>query len=381
MGKDFESDPHSHPTRIRNLPLWRVNWTELPGHQDVLNVHQWQYRHMFRTLLAGPKPWIFGHLYLEGGTKNLNSKEYSLGDKNSKAARVGTLMRVCDYTEVEEDGRMILAVQALDRFRVIRSTPSSSGPLSYNSATVELLPDREDLGRHAAGAPASLDAIGVAKAATAASAAEGSRWRPFEFRHVTVSACLSGVSGPIGLAGFDVDASAGPAPYDSRGMSPASRAGAAAVVAEEMNLWIKIDEMIRLLVRVNPRLRIRELLPPQIVGLLPTYTPDGHDWPEGFELVGYASVLGMEPGAQFVRVSTAAGKGSYPELRRARRLSYTVWFLLEKVGACGEGTDGPGRQEVLLMRDVADRLRAASEALKGHNGALRRVLEERWTNL
>merc|ERR1711957_1123977 len=89
----------------------------------------------------------FGHLYLEGGTKNLNSKEYSLGDKNSKAARVGTLMRVCDYTEVEEDGRMILAVQALDRFRVIRSTPSSSGPLSYNSATVELLPDREDLGR------------------------------------------------------------------------------------------------------------------------------------------------------------------------------------------------------------------------------------------
>merc|ERR1711957_1009591 len=294
MGKDFESDPHSHPTRIRNLPLWRVNWTELPGQQDVLNVHQWQYRHMFRTLLAGPKPWIFGHLYLEGGTKNLNSKEYSLGDKNSKAARVGTLMRVCDYT---------------------------------------------------------------------------------------VSACLSGVSGPIGLAGFDVDASAGPAPYDSRGMSPASRAGAAAVVAEEMNLWIKIDEMIRLLVRVNPRLRIRELLPPQIVGLLPTYTPDGHDWPEGFELVGYASVLGMEPGAQFVRVSTAAGKGSYPELRRARRLSYTVWFLLEKVGACGEGTDGPGRQEVLLMRDVADRLRAASEALKGHNGALRRVLEERWTNL
>lgn len=37
-----------NPIIIDNLPLWRVQWTELPGYQNELNVHVAHYTHMFR---------------------------------------------------------------------------------------------------------------------------------------------------------------------------------------------------------------------------------------------------------------------------------------------------------------------------------------------
>ena len=32
---------------MRNLPLWRVGWAELPGRSNCLNVHEGQHTHMF----------------------------------------------------------------------------------------------------------------------------------------------------------------------------------------------------------------------------------------------------------------------------------------------------------------------------------------------
>ncbi len=46
---------------MRNLPLWRVQWTELLGRSNVLNVHEAIYTNMFETILRAPKPWYVGH--------------------------------------------------------------------------------------------------------------------------------------------------------------------------------------------------------------------------------------------------------------------------------------------------------------------------------
>jgi hypothetical protein len=35
--------------------------------QSILHVHKLHYLHMFDSVLAGPRPWVFGHLYLPGG--------------------------------------------------------------------------------------------------------------------------------------------------------------------------------------------------------------------------------------------------------------------------------------------------------------------------
>ena len=52
---------------VHNVPLWRVQWTELPGYQNVLNVHVAHYTHMFQSIVHGPPPWLFVHLHLHGG--------------------------------------------------------------------------------------------------------------------------------------------------------------------------------------------------------------------------------------------------------------------------------------------------------------------------
>ena len=78
---------------IHDLPLWRVQWSELPGFQNVLNVWQPHYTHMFEKIVRGPEPWYFGHVFLPGGTPNLGKKEEYGLTRGSKSAIVGTLMQ------------------------------------------------------------------------------------------------------------------------------------------------------------------------------------------------------------------------------------------------------------------------------------------------
>ena len=41
--------------------------------QEVLHVHVPHYCHMFEAVMAGPRPWRFGHVYLPGGSANLGN--------------------------------------------------------------------------------------------------------------------------------------------------------------------------------------------------------------------------------------------------------------------------------------------------------------------
>jgi hypothetical protein len=55
--------------------------------QDVLRVHVPHYCHMFNTLMRGPRPWRFGHLYLPDGSRNLGRDDFAL-QPGSKAPLV-----------------------------------------------------------------------------------------------------------------------------------------------------------------------------------------------------------------------------------------------------------------------------------------------------
>ena len=41
--------------------------------QEVLHVHVPHYCHMFEGIMAGPRPWRFGHVYLPGGSEALGT--------------------------------------------------------------------------------------------------------------------------------------------------------------------------------------------------------------------------------------------------------------------------------------------------------------------
>jgi len=105
------------------LPLGR------PTQQVTLNVFQFEYVHMFETLLASPEPWLYLHVQLPGGVSNLGNPNYALPSvpnvepppKGSRAALDGTMMRVV-AVQRQQDARLSLIVQGLGRGRVVRGT-------------------------------------------------------------------------------------------------------------------------------------------------------------------------------------------------------------------------------------------------------------------
>lgn len=281
-GDRFEADV------FVDLPLWRVPWSELPGFQNCLNVHEAHYTHMFRTLLNGPKPWYFGHLYLEGGSANKDAPEYQLPDDRetrsefvTNSSLTGVLMRISDY-ETQTDGRLTIAVQALERFEVLET---SSVRRPYSAATVRLLPDEEALVRH------SADGV--------AAAAEALHWHSFEFRRVELSS--DGMVSP--LANYDASATTTtkkdeltvrerireaqhrsrrtrlveddePSSSSSSSVSPFVSLGQL-----EDQVWIALDEMLRLLQQADEKGNVGRAgslpMPSQLVGLLPARATGG----------------------------------------------------------------------------------------------------------
>ncbi|GAX19002.1 hypothetical protein FisN_8Hh223 [Fistulifera solaris] len=123
---------------IPELPLWRVPWTELPGRSNVLHVHEAVYTNMFETVLYGKKPWYIGHI--NRGTAD-NSKVATWHARpRTPSAVVGTLLEIVDYRRFE-DGRLLILVQALERFVVNKVVQE----LPYGVASVQLLPDMEEI--------------------------------------------------------------------------------------------------------------------------------------------------------------------------------------------------------------------------------------------
>lgn len=160
--------------KINNLPLWRVGWIETPGRRNCLNVHEGVYTHMFESILSTQPntndPLYFGHLFLPGGTMSAKSGEEryrlktwreELDDEHrfdnysksstlkapdistpsvDRSAVVGCLMQIIDHRRME-DGRLMLLVQAVERFVVDEVLET----LPYSVANVQILLDKEDV--------------------------------------------------------------------------------------------------------------------------------------------------------------------------------------------------------------------------------------------
>jgi hypothetical protein len=143
---------------IHRLPLWRAPWWEVPGRSNVLNVIDPIYTNMFESILYKPPPWCFGHLYLEGGSKNLRSPDvkYQLktwsnmtiddgiaSSSSSSSATIGAVMHIKDYRRMA-DGRLLLLVHAMERFVVT----DIHQHLPYSIVNAQLLPDAEEVDPH-----------------------------------------------------------------------------------------------------------------------------------------------------------------------------------------------------------------------------------------
>ena len=148
---------------LRNLPTITShdgiktadNTAILPGYQFVWNIHNPQHCHMFHSILSGPAPWYFAHVYLEEnqiGERTIDNIESyndiqaqlssSPGNGNGSAPLYGTLLRITDRRFHDEDGRIVLAVQAIDKIRIHRVS-SLPGTSPFLCTDVQLAPEEE----------------------------------------------------------------------------------------------------------------------------------------------------------------------------------------------------------------------------------------------
>eukprot|EP00977_Amphora_coffeiformis_P003412 scaffold630_cov174-Amphora_coffeaeformis.AAC.32 len=418
----LQTDPND-PTIMYNVPLWRVQWTELIGYQNVLNVHVPHYTHMFRTLLLQhPKPWYFGHVFLPGGSENLGNPDYFLPEqeerpddplpsmeqlkRQAKVTVTGTLMQVTDYIE-QDDGRLTLIVQAVDRFRII--TARQQVPYAV-AGKIRLVPDQESWEQHVwpnigeKGMDFELSES-LTEATQAVAVKESELFRDLEYYTTTISETtqkqptdrnipegvspLSNVNASVSVDFDDIEYQMKEAllkrmaaKADEHGSDEIMIAAPTMklenisgsdenIVSLERDIWVSLDRMLTLLEKANPNVRIP--VPTQLLGLLPT---DGK-WPQGFRLENYANSLeatqsrvGTFSKSPFCRLSKAYP--SYPPLRRASRLSYTAWILLDTIST---GRDGITRQDLLQMASVQKRLQATLKYIEAINAVIQQMIE------
>jgi hypothetical protein len=167
-------------------------------------------------------------------------------------------------------------------------------------------------------------------------------------------------------------------PEPSAPTSPSRPLSVDAVERMEVHVWRSLDEMIRLLSKATTA---TVPLPSQLLGLLPIR----NDWPRGFALEDCAkslampgSTIGMAFKSPFVRVDqiSSSNASSYSPLRRAQRLSYAIWLLLEGLAVTGSQPQPPPR-DVILAMDIEERLNAANQTLDGINSILRKIIPDK----
>ena len=155
--------------QVSNLPVWKVPWTEVPGRSHILQVDEPLYTGLFSSILARgntkDQPWYFGSLY-QAQSGDTTTSSSSSGSKvlsqppdphqttgaltleawqddskhDSTTPVLGTLMRIADYRRLQ-DGRLFLLVEAMERFVVTNVQQE----LPYGIATVQLIPDAEEV--------------------------------------------------------------------------------------------------------------------------------------------------------------------------------------------------------------------------------------------
>jgi len=391
---------------LHNVPLWRVQWTELPGFQNVLNVHVAHYTHMFRKLIyERPKPWLYGHVVLPDGSENLNNPNYFLNpNKNeNNVTYTGTLMQITDFVE-QEDGRLTLVVQALERMKILEEA-AQHVPYAVASK-IQIDPDLESSEtywlRLIGNTPTDF-ALSMAymNSAQSMAAKEAELLRDYEFRHTSMVkqenevVFLSPLSHVNSSAFVNYDSMNGQLldsfqkrlrqEAENKGLddillltSPSSGLTTELLeilesprndwvfkdlVKKERQVWIELDAMFKCLQKLQPLMDLSKVLPLELLCLLPN---DVKDWPKDFLFTKYATEAeekSQSVGSNDSIVSFLRLDDSWPVLRRASRLSYLVWFLIETTVG-GGGMGGEHRQVVLLTKKIEERLEIAISQLK-----------------
>lgn len=437
----------------------------LPGHQYVWNIHSPQHTHLFHSILSKEGPHFFACL-----------SDY---DQFSKKTQYATLMRICDHRFRDEDGRIVLAVQAMDRLRISKLSSS------YISLTgdFQIWPEIELVREKLSGAfpneqvicdevedseclTQTVDPNSVSRAALAAAAADSYRCRNFEYAPIYLTEKPKGPDDAhslhaspndskatklikegikkqeeeenkyetdylqvIELVNYDalayrplIDAAAVnsqaiknfwtnsasdnedsdfaddeelfaqlvnfnaapnsatftigsnedaefPTNFETYANAPSNEG----VAMMEYHLWIRIDELIRLVNKVSTT---PVPLSSQLLALL----PKRNDWPEDFVLDEYSKSMLSQTGP-VVRIdevtkqnrSTVYDNNGYSSLRRALRLSHSIWLLIDGMAVTGVEPP-PSRDEVLAMESIFERMSAATTILDNVNGVLKRLL-------
>lgn len=389
-----------------NMPIYRDDWTELPGLQHTFTVSDADYVNLLMKVVSSPKPHYYGHILLEGG----DDRRHMIGP-GSEAPVVGTLMQVSDFNHLD-NGDLFVVVQALGRF-IVGDVVRNGYP--YPIATVELLPDIELVDAYygeAKDAANTFDFVlndKVRGAACAGAVAEASEWRDYEFKAVDaddvpadaddlppVSSLNEGSAADSRDSGNSDSAHAAIEEYLSQ--SPTEMYLGECSLSDdfsdppkpqkdvfymEHNVWLELDNMAKILTKLNPKGNTEMPIPNQILGLLPPEDSD-RPWPKDFKIGTYMrkmshvySVLGKRKNmnvddGQLEQLKVVKG---YPPLRRARRLSYIVWALIGSVMKDSYIDTGVTRQQILEMDHISERLEAAATRLREINEILTDVIK------
>lgn len=346
---------------MEDVPLWRTQWTELPGSQRVLNVHVPHYTNMFRKILnSKTRTKYFGHIYLPGGSENIDNPEYRL-EENSKSTLIGTLMKITSYRELD-DGRLLLVVQALEKFHVVQAKRHHS---PYSIATIEITPDREVVDAQKSNKSLDMDDFINEKDANIVSAVqEAFRWHDYEFQSVTNCTSQKNLAeiAVSPLANYNIQF------QPTNNERPLPKDEHYSVLLLEHKLWVCLDELIQLLRSFLEKDQEATMpIPSQLLGLLPVNPIQ--PWPEDFLLEEHARKLEREKvfvgtfsKSMFVRVDNHCR--DYPAIRRAHRLSFVIWTLTESIMASGNSGSDFSMQKILEVDSVEKRLDAAVRKLQ-----------------
>ena len=174
----------------------------------------------------------------------------------------------------------------------------------------------------------------------------------------------------------------------------------------EHDVWVGIDTLVKLLHALNPNPNEARVtpVPTQLLGLLPrgNCQPTASSkksiipWPEDFQLNQYAdrledyaaaaqgtsATVGTYSKSPFVRYDYADSDITiYPALRRAQRLSFVVWILLDNISLFESDNVGNqkqlSRQEILELPTITQRLQMAKDGLDSINDTLQAIAAQR----
>lgn len=380
----------------------------------MINVSDPELVNMILKIVSAEQPWYFGHICNSPETNQLKMDRIVLDDS---APVIGTLMQISDYKLNEEDGMLRICVQALGRFCNVNSKTNTSTRGNKSrvvTASVELLPDVEIVEAHykeAKEAAASFDFAlnqNARGAACAGAVAEAAEWREYEFEPITLDEQVDDVAKlnpTVGIISTSDGVHAAMEEYLSQSPSDMyegecilnfdydedhkKESSIEQTFELERNVWIQLDRLTKLLRLLDPNTNTNMPIPPQLLALLPTST--AKPWPNTFSLIKYNQKMKnlhallqqkqskLKIGA--TNVDTMETTSDYPSLRRSRRLSYTVWVLLERLLAgeysylLKEQIAAPTKQDILEMTSISQRLSTAMKMLNDINLELQKLID------